>query len=101
MSVEGDILASSTATYALSQPRAGWTEQDPALWIEGARKAVASVMAQCPEIELLCVGLSGQMHGLTPLDEIEKFCVRQSCGTISATLLKWRKSQQRLAGWML
>ncbi|PQA72145.1 xylulokinase [Brucella oryzae] len=72
VSVEGDILASSTATYALSQPRAGWTEQDPALWIEGARKAVASVIAQYREIELLCVGLSGQMHGLTPLDQNRK-----------------------------
>lgn len=72
VSVEGDILASSTATYGLSQPRDGWTEQDPTLWIEGARKAVASVMAQCADIELVCVGLSGQMHGLTPLDRNRK-----------------------------
>lgn len=68
ISVDGDVLASSTATYGLSQPRTGWTEQDPALWIEGARKSVASVMQQAPDVELLCVGLSGQMHGLTPLD---------------------------------
>lgn len=68
ISVDGDVLASSTATYGLSQPRTGWTEQDPALWIEGARKSVASVMQQAPDVELLCIGLSGQMHGLTPLD---------------------------------
>src|SRR5690606_14767446 len=68
ISADGDVLASSTATYGLSQPRTGWTEQDPALWIEGARKSVASVMQQAPDVELLCVGLSGQMHGLTPLD---------------------------------
>ncbi len=29
-------------------------------------------MAQCDDVELLCVGLSGQMHGLTPLDQDKK-----------------------------
>ncbi len=28
LSVTGDILATSTATYGLSQPRTGWTEQE-------------------------------------------------------------------------
>lgn len=66
---EGAVLASSTATYGLSQPRPGWTEQDPALWIEGARKAVAGAMAERRDVEIAGIGLSGQMHGLTPLDE--------------------------------
>jgi xylulokinase len=69
LSVEGEVLATSTATYGLSQPHAGWSEQDPALWIEGARKAVAQVMEKRRDAELICIGLSGQMHGLTPLDE--------------------------------
>ncbi len=69
LSVDGDILATSTSSYGLSQPHSGWTEQDPLLWIEGARRAVAQVMEQCGNVELLCVGLSGQMHGLTPLDK--------------------------------
>jgi xylulokinase len=68
LSVKADVLATSTATYGLSQPHAGWTEQDPALWIEGVRKAVGDVMARCPDVSLACIGLSGQMHGLTPLD---------------------------------
>jgi xylulokinase len=65
---EGVVLASHTETYGLSQPRPGWTEQDPASWIDGARAAVAAVLAERPEAELAAVGLSGQMHGLTPLD---------------------------------
>ncbi|GAB1584303.1 xylulokinase [Phyllobacterium phragmitis] len=72
LSAAGEILASSTATYGLSQPRVGWSEQDPAVWIEGARKAVGQVMAKCPDVELICIGLSGQMHGLTPLDKDKK-----------------------------
>lgn len=69
LSTDGDVLATSTATYGLSQPHTGWTEQDPALWIDGTRKAVAGVMRQRPDVELAGIGLSGQMHGLTPLDK--------------------------------
>ncbi|HET9070231.1 MAG TPA: xylulokinase, partial [Amaricoccus sp.] len=65
---DGAVIAASTATYPLSQPRPGWSEQDPALWIEGAREAVAGVLAKSGSLEILCIGLSGQMHGLTPLD---------------------------------
>lgn len=69
LSVDGDVLATSTASYVLSQPQTGWTEQDPVLWINGAREAVSAVRQQVPNVELLCIGLSGQMHGLTPLDK--------------------------------
>jgi xylulokinase len=69
---DGAVLASSTATYGLAQPRPGWTEQDPALWIEGARQSVAVVLAQRPDVEIAGIGLSGQMHGLTPLDEAHR-----------------------------
>lgn len=68
LDVHGAVIAADTATYPLSQPRPGWTEQDPELWIEGARRAIAGVLAKTPGVELLCVGLSGQMHGLVPLD---------------------------------
>lgn len=66
--VGGAVIAADTASYPLSQPRPGWTEQDPELWVEGARKAVAGALAKAPAVKILCVGLSGQMHGLTPLD---------------------------------
>lgn len=65
---DGAVIAADTASYPLSQPRPGWAEQDPELWIEGARKAMAGALAKAPAVQILCVGLSGQMHGLTPLD---------------------------------
>ena len=68
LDTKGAVIASHTATYPLSQPRPGWTEQDPQLWIDGARQAVAGVLQQAPGVEVLCIGLSGQMHGLVPLD---------------------------------
>jgi xylulokinase len=69
---DGRVIATDTAAYPLSQPRPGWTEQNPQLWIEGARQAIAGVMGKATGIELLCVGLSGQMHGLVPLDAAQQ-----------------------------
>lgn len=68
IATDGSVIAADTATYPLSQPRPGWTEQDPELWVEGARKSVAGVLAKAPKVEILSIGLSGQMHGLVPLD---------------------------------
>jgi len=66
----GRPLASAAADYPLAQPRPGWTEQDPALWVEGARAAVGAALATSPAggLRVIGIGLSGQMHGLTPLD---------------------------------
>lgn len=72
LDAQGAVIAADTATYPLSQPRPGWTEQDPELWIDGARRAIAGVLAKAPGVELLAVGLSGQMHGLVPLDAAQK-----------------------------
>ncbi len=68
LKLDGTPIASATATYPLDRPRPGWTEQDPALWVEGARKAVAEALAAAGPLEILCIGLSGQMHGLVALD---------------------------------
>src|SRR5690554_1021272 len=65
---DGRVRASHSAGYPLSQPHPGWSEQDPRLWIEGARQAVAGVLARIPATEIAAIGLTGQMHGLTPLD---------------------------------
>jgi xylulokinase len=68
LSQDGRVIATDTAAYPLAQPRPGWTEQDPQLWIEGARQAIAGVLGKAPGSRLVCIGLSGQMHGLVALD---------------------------------
>jgi len=72
LSTSGALLGSETATYDLAQPRPGWTQQDPALWIEGARRAVGDLVAAHPGVVIRAIGLSGQMHGLTPLDKADR-----------------------------
>lgn len=68
LSETGEILGRRTVAYGMAQPRPGWTEQDPASWIEGARRAVAGLLAEAEPSAIRMIGLSGQMHGLTPLD---------------------------------
>lgn len=65
---DGTMLAVASAGYPVLNPQPGWSEQDPENWIDGAIAAVGAVLAQCPGVTVLCIGLSGQMHGLTPLD---------------------------------
>ncbi len=68
LSSDGEILGTETQPYAFEQPREGWAEQDPAVWIKGAAEAVRALRRRI-EAEILCVGLSGQMHGMTALDK--------------------------------
>lgn len=69
---DGIVVGSRTVPYGLSQPRPGWTEQDPQLWINGARTAVSSLVEAYSDASILAVGLSGQMHGLTALDASDR-----------------------------
>jgi xylulokinase len=69
----GAILARHTAGYPLSTPRPGWAEQDPADWWRAVREGVRAVVAEIgPDVTLAGIGLSGQMHGLVPLDAADR-----------------------------
>jgi len=67
MAPDGAVLETETVAYPYDQPQEGWSEQDPALWIDGAARAIGSLLAR-DDYQVLCVGLSGQMHGMTALD---------------------------------
>jgi xylulokinase len=61
----GAVVATGTAEYGVSIPQPGWSEQDPGLWWEGTRRAIATALAHAnvPPAEVRAVGLTGQMHG--------------------------------------
>ncbi|WEX11796.1 xylulokinase [Chelativorans sp. AA-79] len=68
-----EIVGSATGTLDVSRPHTGWSEQDPADWIRAAEEAVAALRS-AHGAELAAVkgiGLSGQMHGATLLDEAD------------------------------
>ncbi|MCX7782103.1 MAG: xylulokinase [Meiothermus sp.] len=66
----GQTVAEASASYPLLTPRPGWTEQNPSDWVEAAHQ-VLKELAQKLEgnWEPVAIGLSGQMHGATFLDQ--------------------------------
>lgn len=68
------IIGSAHADLSLSRPHPGWSEQTLEDWITAARTAIAALRAAHP-VEFGAVrgiGLSGQMHGATLLDDAGK-----------------------------
>ncbi|SDX42855.1 xylulokinase [Albimonas donghaensis] len=68
------VVASADAGLEVSRPRPGWSEQSPEAWLAAADRAVAALAAQAPEDmgRVRGIGLSGQMHGATLLDEADR-----------------------------
>ncbi|MDR3051698.1 MAG: xylulokinase [Oscillospiraceae bacterium] len=66
----GEILASHTEEYPLAIPAPGWAEQDALHWWQASQVCIRSVLrsAAIDPAALKGISLSGQMHGLVPLD---------------------------------
>lgn len=64
----GALVAESTRSYPLLTPQPGWTEQRPEDWQEATFAALKDVADELAGQEIVALGLSGQMHGMVPLD---------------------------------
>lgn len=64
----GQVVARAVSEYPLYTPWFGWAEQDPADWWAGTVSSIRQVINQIDPSCLIAMGLSGQMHGLVPLD---------------------------------
>ena len=69
----GKVVAVAATEYGFDTPHPLWSEQDPALWWYAAVQSIRQLLAQTgiDAAEIAAVGLTGQMHGLTLLDENE------------------------------
>ncbi|MBN9525129.1 MAG: xylulokinase [Alphaproteobacteria bacterium] len=71
--VDGDeqIVAQGHAALTVSRPHALWSEQDPEDWWQGTVAALGQLRAAAPAAMAAVrgIGLSGQMHGATLLDD--------------------------------
>ena len=65
---EGELLDEVTRSYELHTPRPGWTEQDPEDWKRETLAALKELAGRLEPHTILGLGLSGQMHGMVPLD---------------------------------
>ena len=67
----GKVIAVAATEYGFDTPQPLWSEQDPALWWFAAVQSIRQLLAETAidPAQILAVGLTGQMHGLTLLDE--------------------------------
>jgi xylulokinase len=67
----GTVVGVASTEYPFETPKPLWSEQDPALWWDGAVRSIRAVLenAGVPGEQVAGVGLTGQMHGLVILDE--------------------------------
>ena len=67
---EHSVVGSARAPLAVSRPYPGWSEQNPADWIEAAEAAIGALRTEHARslAAVKGIGLSGQMHGATLLD---------------------------------
>ena len=68
------LIGSAHGELDVSRPLAGWSEQDPAQWISATETAI-DALRQAHPTEFAAtkgIGLSGQMHGATLLDDADQ-----------------------------
>ncbi|WP_299726924.1 xylulokinase [uncultured Tateyamaria sp.] len=67
---DGRAVGSADATYDVSNPAPGWSEQDPADWITGVTTALSALRAAHPQAfgAVQGLALSGHMHGAVLVD---------------------------------
>ena len=74
--VDGDqrMVAQANEALTVARPEPLWSEQDPGSWWRATRAAVAALKAEAPDAlgAVEGIGLSGQMHGATLLDESDR-----------------------------
>ena len=74
VSEEGLPVDDRSASYSVSSPREGWSEQDPADWLAACRDVMAALRdAYANEYAAIKgIGVAGHMHGATVLDAAGK-----------------------------
>ena len=65
---DGRLLAVARAHHRITHPQPGWSESNPDDWLTSASTAVTHVLSQAPDVAVLAIGLSGQMHGVVLVD---------------------------------
>jgi len=66
---DGTPIGATERHYGVSRPQSGWSEQDPADWIDALEGAVQEMRATYPQFaDIRGIGVAGHMHGATLLD---------------------------------
>jgi len=71
VSEAGNLLAQGNASLTVSRPRPLWSEQAPDDWCDATEAAIMVIPADL-RAKVRGIGLAGQMHGATLLDEHDR-----------------------------
>ena len=62
----------SSENISFNCPKSGWYEQNPSLWIEALNYCLNKLSKEIKLSEIKAISFSGQMHGATCLDKMQK-----------------------------
>ncbi|MEL7313760.1 MAG: xylulokinase [Cyanobacteria bacterium J06559_3] len=65
---QGTCITTAYAAYPLLTPQPGWTEQNPGAWVKACLYVLRRVAHAIDGCTVEALGLSGQMHGMVPLN---------------------------------
>ena len=66
---KGEIKASVSKEYPVHYSNNGWSDQNPADWINGVKNGLKEIFQLADKESVKGIGISGQMHGLVVLGE--------------------------------
>lgn len=71
MNKTGEIKAIEAQEYPIINEKAGYSEQDPGVWFEGAKAVLKKIVQAVPDANnsIEAISFSGQMHSLVLLDK--------------------------------
>ncbi|NLQ18955.1 xylulokinase [Marinomonas sp. M1K-6] len=66
---KGSVVAQASAPLTVNSPQATWSEQDPESWWQACLEVIELLHQRLDLSKVKAIGLSGQMHGATLLDQ--------------------------------
>jgi xylulokinase len=97
----GQVLAKATKAYGLIEGLPpGHKEQDPAVWIDALLETMSQALreAKIDPRKVRAIGVSGQQHGLVPIDEGGRVIRPVKLWNDTSTLEECRRLTRRLGG---
>ncbi|ANF98281.1 xylulokinase [Paenibacillus bovis] len=100
---QGQVAFETSESYPLSQPKPGYSEQNPEDWVEQTLVSLGRLLevSGVPAEEIQGMSFSGQMHGLVLLDQDHQVVRPAILWNDTRTTSQCRRIEQKLGGELL
>lgn len=69
----GELFCEKSSEYEIQEPRSGWKEIDPEIWMNGLDQALTELLKEIDPQMVEAIGVTGQMHTLVVLNQNGKY----------------------------